>query len=621
MIDMMQRARALALVFGFTALAAPSSTAQGLWGGGDERVESKVAHFELNGALAEKPAGDMGLGLTPAATTLASLVERIQAADDDDEVRALLFTYRSPSFGLAQIQELRSALAKVDKPIYFHADSLQTGSYWLASAASHVSVTPTGDVWLTGMYSESPYVKGLLEKLHIKPDYVHIGDFKSAGEMYYSDGPSPPAEANMNWLLDGLFEAIVGGVADSRFGGNADRARAAIDVGAMTAEEALKAGLIDAVEHRQDVAKALKEQFGDDLRFASNYGADNGPSLDFGNPFGIFKLLADMRKGSESSGEDSIGVIHVNGVILPGSEEVNPLGATAGAYSTDVRLALDKAAADPSIKAVVLRVDSPGGSALASEIIYDAVARVRAAGKPVIASMGNVAASGGYYVSCGADRIYANPATITASIGVVGGKMVTSGMWDMLGVSWHEYKRGASADLMTTARPWTEGERQKIHDWMSGVYDDFKGHILEHREDKLTQPIEEMAGGRVFSGRQALELGLVDEMGTMADAVRKAAELARVGDYELRVLPKPPSLFDLFENTGGERSRPRVALAGELRSITARLAENTGPFAGWLAMLETLDPQRVQALRQAILGLDLVHRERVILMAPVFTVR
>ncbi|MFT5049921.1 MAG: protease-4 [Chlamydiales bacterium] len=581
-------------------------------------ADNKVAHFELTGALLEKPAGDAGLGFGPQPVTLADLVQRILDAGRDDDVRALLFSLRNPAFGLAQIDELRVALGKVDKPIYFHADSLMTGSYALASAGSHISVTPTGDVWLLGMYAESPYLKGLLDKIHVKADYVHIGDWKSAGEMFTETGPSGPAADNMNWLLDGIFSSMVGTLADARFGGNLERAGAILEEGTYTAEAALDAGLIDSVQHVQDLTAQLKEQFGEDLIFVSNYGASSGPSLDFGNPFGIFKLLAELRKGKQQSTEPAIAVIHVVGTILTGKAESNPFGASSGAYSTNIRLALDKAANDDSVKAVVLRVDSPGGSALASEIIYDAVARVRAAGKPVIASMGNVAASGGYYVSCGTDRILAGPNTITASIGVVGGKMVTTGMWDSVGVTWHAYKRGGAAELMSSARAWNDPERKKIHDWMLGVYDIFKGHITEHRSDQLAKPIDEMAGGRVFSGRQALDLGLVDQLGTMSDAVRVAAEMARIDDFELRVLPKPPTLFDLFDKASGERERSRISLSSSIAS--SFLGQRASFIEGLAPILAALDPQRVGVLEQAIQRLDILHREHVVLMPPVASI-
>lgn len=592
----------------------------GLCGAAAPVQAASVVHFNLSGPLNERPTGDMGFSFGKQPLTLKDLIERFKKAGQDDDVRAILITFEGPAFGLAQAQELRQAMSKVGKPVYIHADSLTTGLLAFSTAASSISVTPTGDVWLMGIYTESPYLKGLMQKIHVQPDFVHIGEWKSAGEMFYRDGPSKPAADNMNWLLDDLYASIVKMIADSRFGGNVKRVQKIIDEGPYTAAEAKKLGLIDQVEHRQDLVARLKAKFGSDLKFVRNYGADSGPDLDFANPFAFFKVLGEMMAGPSKSDKTAIAVVYVDGAIVPGSEEPSPFGGSSGAHSTTIRKALDEAARDDTVKAVVLRVDSPGGSALASEIIYDAVARVRAAGKPVVVSMGNVAASGGYYVSCGSDHIIADPATITASIGVVGGKMVTTGMWNWMGISWHAYQRGASANLMSTAAKWNDAERKKILEWMNGVYDVFKGHIVEHRGDKLAKPIDEMAGGRVYSGRQALDLGLVDQLGTFADAVSKASDLASISDYELRVLPKPRTIFDFIREGMGDQKEDNVAVR---QNLTRRLFAPGSPLTQTvLPMLSALDPVRVRVMTQALERLELIHREGIVLMTPVdFAVR
>lgn len=575
-------------------------------------VGAKVAHFKLNGPLVEKPQGDMGFSFGIEPKSLKELTERIDKAGKDAAIRAILVTYESPSMGLAQVEELSQAMKNAGKPVYVHADSLSTGTYLLSTGASHISVTPTGEVWLMGLYAESPYMKRLLEKINVTADFVHIGDFKSAGEPLYRDGPSESAEENMNWLLDGLYGSMVKAIADARYGGNEDKVKEIIDQGPYTSEQALELGLVDSVQHRQDLTASLKAKYGDDLTFVSNYGASSGPDLDFSNPFAFFKIFSDLMSGDSKSTKTSIAVVYVEGAIMPGSDQPSPFGGSSGAMSTTIRKALDDAAADSSVKAVVLRVDSPGGSALASEIILDAVKRVQAAGKPVVVSMGNVAGSGGYYVSCAADYIIADPTTITASIGVVGGKLVTTEMWDSIGITWHEYQRGESADLFSSARKWDEGERLKILNWMNSVYDIFKGHITEHRGDKLTKPLDEMAGGRVFTGRQALDLGLVDQLGSFADAVDKAADMASIADYELRVLPKPKTIFDFLREGMGDKEERRVQVA-----VAADLFAPASPLVdAVLPMLERLDPQRSRLLMQALTRLSLLHKERVILMMP-----
>ena len=582
----------------------------------DVRAEgAKVAVFHLNGPLIEKPQGDFGLSFSFEPVTLKDMIERFDEAKSDDDIRALLITVGQPSMGLAQIEELRQAISDVGKPVYVHVDYLNTGLYALATAAKHISITPTGDVWLLGFYSETPYLRGLLDKIHVEPDVVHIGDFKAAGEILARTGPSEPAKANMNWLYDGLYDSLLKMIADSRFNGDVDKARKRIDGGPYTAEMALKAGLIDSVTHRQDLVAELKEKYGDDLKFVRNYGAQSGPDFDIGgNPFAVFQMLIDLMSGEEESTETSVAIVYVEGMIVPGADDPSPFGGSSGAKSTTIRRALDKAADDESVKAVVLRIDSPGGSALASEIIYDATQRVRAAGKPVVASMGNVAASGGYYVACGADHIVADPTTITASIGVVGVKLVTTGMWDSIGINWHSYQRGQYADIMGTANKWSDDQRNKILTWMGDVYAVFKGHIVDHRGEKLTKPIDEMAGGRVYTGTQALELGLVDELGTFADAVDKAANLASVADYKLRVLPRPKTIFDIFRDSIGDQESEsvRVASAAPLGLFAA-----DSPLTDMiLPMLKTLDPQRAKTLTQALMRLNLYHTEHVVVVTP-----
>jgi len=197
-------------------------------------------------------------------------------------------------------------------------------------------------------------------------------------------------------------------------------------------------------------------------------------------------------------------VVYVEGPIMPGSGSPSLFGGSDGAYSDPIRKALDKAAQDEKVKAVVLRVDSPGGSAVASEEILRGVELVRDAGIPVVVSMGSTAASGGYYIACTADAILADASTITASIGVVGGKIATDEMWGELGISWHTWQRGQNAGLLGFLHPFTPDERESLHRYMTETYDAFKAHVSEGRGTKLTKPLEDMAGGRVYTGAQAL---------------------------------------------------------------------------------------------------------------------
>ncbi len=390
--------------------------------------KATVAVFRIRGSLLETPTNDEFSFSTEPSTVLKDVVARLKKAAEDKTVKAVLITADDASLGPAQIEELRqslSALRSAGKEIYAHSDSMQTLTYVLLSGASHVSMAPTADLWLTGLYGEQPYVNGLLKKLGVKADFLTCGDYKSAAEMFTREGPSPQAEEMQNWLLDGLFAAHVKLIAEGR-GVSQDRAKQWIDDGPYTAEKAKAAGLIDAVEHRQDGAGPAQGEVrqGREVRHAIRQEEDPtaGPLVAVGR---VPALGRDPLGPKKKVHKTSVAIVYVDGPIMLGSGTASLFGGTQGAFSSDLRKALDKAAADDTIKAVVLRVNSPGGSAIASEIILDATKRVKAK-KPFVVSMGDVAGSGGYYVACASDVIFADESTITGSIGVVGGKLATT---------------------------------------------------------------------------------------------------------------------------------------------------------------------------------------------------
>jgi protease-4 len=602
-------------------VGARPATAQSLGLANDEK--SKIVHFHLSGQVGEIPREDPFGFSGGKVTSMKQLLSRLASARKDESVKAVAITVGQLGMGLAQLEELHEELMRfrsLNKRVFVHVDNLNTGSYALLSAASDISIVPTADVWVMGVYTESVYLKGLLDKIGVHADIIHMGDYKSAGEIFTQTEPSEEAAANMNWLLDGLFGGMVEMMADGR-GLSAEQVQRIIDGGPYTAESAKEAGLVDAVQYRSEFMDELRKIYGSQVVIDERYGEEDGLDVDFSNPFAFFSIFSELLGSKKKPTKDAVGVVYVEGAIVPGFAEPNPFGGGSGAYSGDIRKALDEAADDPKIKAVVLRVDSPGGSALASEIILEATKRVMEK-KPLIVSMGNLAASGGYYVSCAADTIFADETTITASIGVVGGKLITTGMWDKLGVNWVPYQRGANADLMSSSNKFDESQRKHIHDWMDEIYGVFKGHVTKHRGDKLTKSIDELAGGRVFTGKQGLEYGLVDKLGGLSDAVEHAARLAKLGDYDVRVVPEPKNFMDvLFKEMTGEGERPTdLTFKTALAAIGA--PSSASIFDTLLPALNKLDPLRVSALLQGLKRLELIHREGVVVMMPMeFIVR
>ncbi len=576
-------------------------------------VEAVVPHFHLTGMLSESPVVDP-FGLTGGEiTSLGELVGLIGRAAADDHVAAVVLTFDNMSLGLAQLEELRNAvggLRTAGKKVYVHTPSMSTFVYGLLCAGDRLSVEPQSMLWLTGIYGESLYVKDLLDKIGVQADFMHMGDYKSAAEMLTRTEPSAPAEANVNWLLDGYYDSLVRMIAGAR-NMRAQQVRDLIDQGPYMAEEALEKGLIDAIQTRDAFLALVRKEIGRPVKFDNRYGRDEKTTPNLANPLAVFSLLAEMMNPPKKPHKDAVAVVYVEGAIVPGYGQASPFGSVGGAYSGDIRKALETAAADDTVKAVVLRVDSPGGSAEASEMILNATRKVRAR-KPFVVSMGDTAASGGYYVACAADTIFANEITVTASIGVVGGKLVTVDLWDKLGVNWVGYRRGANADIFNSDRPFDDPQRQVLERYMRTVYDVFKGHVAQGRDGKLTKPLDEIAGGRVYTGKQALDLGLVDRIGGLEQAVQYAAAKASLEDYEVRVIPEPQDFITmLMDQYSGKGERP-----SDISIAAASLFADHPAMASLLDLLQKTEPQRARALLQALQRIELIRSESVVTMMP-----
>ncbi|MCR4413819.1 MAG: signal peptide peptidase SppA [Thermoguttaceae bacterium] len=582
----------------------------------DKTASGIVAVFSLHGEIGESPRGDDFLFGSLGAETLHDLVTRLKKARDDKQVKAVVLLIGRASFAVAQAEEIRRVLDEIKasgKAVYAHADSLSLRTYALAAGASRLSVVPTGDVWIAGISSEAPYVRGLLDKIGVKPDFLTCGAYKSAAEMFMRTGPSPQAAEMQNWLLDSLYETLVGLVAKGRKV-PPEKVRQWIDGAPYSAERAKQAGIIDAVEFRQELTAVLKAKYGENLKFDRKYGRKKGPELDLSSPLGVLKLWAELLQGParKPTAKDAVAIVYVEGPIVTGKADSSPFGTEGIAFSTTISKALDDAADDPSIKAVVLRIDSPGGSATGSEIILDATKRVKAK-KPFVVSMGGMAGSGGYYVACGAETIYADAATITASIGVVGGKFATTGMWNKIGITWSVNRRGANAGMLSSDEVFTPAQREKLQAYMDEIYTTFRGHVSAIRAKRLKKPLDELAGGRVFTGKQALDLGLVDRIGTLDDAIRHVAQQARLKDYEVRVLPRPRNFLEvLLEDLGDREPDGKSVLVG---AATAPV----GPNPLWRAALphlEGVEPKRLAAIKAVLDRMAHLQRDGVLLTMP-----
>ena len=331
---------------------------------------------------------------------------------------------------------------------------------------------------------------------------------------------------------------------------------------AFTAKRAQELGLIDRIAYQDEFeAQAKADTKVDGAKLVRNFAKDKPEDVDLSNPFAIFKLLAPPKV--KVSKKPKVAVIYAVGEIVTGRGGLSPLGGDSVVGSTTMIEAIREAEKDETVKAIVLRVDSPGGSALASDLIWKELAACK---KPVVASMGDVAASGGYYISMAAKKIYAEPGTLTGSIGVVGGKIVTGGLFNWLGMKTEIISRGANSGLESSERPWNESERQVMTHLMQHIYDQFLDKALKGRKNAGVEIDKEklltLAGGRVWTGRQAKANGLVDDLGTLDDAVTAAKALAgqEGNDLELLTLPRPRTFIERLADSAAETKSPVIKL-------------------------------------------------------------
>lgn len=529
-----------------------------------------VAVYDLERGLSENGANDgsmFGVNLeSQRPLTFFDVTRSLSQAVKDPKVEAIVLDVDGAPLGLAQIEEIRRHLEsakEAEKDIWLYSDYYNTKTAILGSAANHFVLMPEAGVSFSGMAAQSMYFKGMLDKAGLQADVIHIGDFKSFGEEFYRTGPSEFAAKQREELIDGMFDQVISTVAKGRGVEGVDVLNL-VDRGEFTAEEAKANGLVDDLQYRTDFNAELKERYAE-ARIDREYRLPDldGPEMD--SIFDMFKLM--MASGDDSkSKKDFIGVVVLEGGISDAS--VAP-----------VRKQVVKLLKDEHAKGLVLRVNSPGGSALSSEVLWEVTDEWKASGRPFAVSMGGVAASGGYYVSAGADRIFAEAGTITGSIGVVGMKMVMGEALEKLGITTHTIQRGKHADAMSITRPFNEEEKTLVRNSMLEIYGTFKKRITDGRGNRLKGDLETMAGGRVYTGSRALELGLVDELGGLADAIAWTAEEAGVDGDSVQLRPEPKSALEgMFAGPEkkGEDEIVRMAAPAAASSAVRKMVRELG---------------------------------------------
>ena len=550
-----------AVAVGAAAVGGLALLLRGSGSGGAVFGGSTYLDLHLEGEIPEAPSTDFSSLFERRPTSLRTFVESLDRAATDPAVKAVVLRVSFLGTGWGKVQELRAAIQRFKrsgKPAYAHLEFCGNKEYYLATACSKVYALPTAILQVSGLAAEVTFFRKTLEKLGIQAQFEGVGKYKNAPNTFTESAMTGPHREQMDALLDSLYEQYVAAIAEGR-GKTTDEIRRIVDRGPYDAPEALRAGLVDGLLYRDELdgklSGASRLTPGRYVRSVRGFGFDRRPK---------------------------VALIYAVGDIMPGDSQGGVFGGEGSAGSDTISAAIRDARTDGDVRAIVLRVDSPGGFGPAADVIRREVQLARKT-KPIVVSMGDTAASGGYYVTIGSSAIVAQPATITGSIGVFSGKFSLRGLYDKLGVTKEILTRGAHASLFTSYRPWTDEERSRIRSQNVAFYEDFVRKVAEGR-GKSYEAIDELAQGRVWTGADALQRGLVDRLGGLEDAVAIAKEKARIGkeqDVSIVVLPARKGFLDML----WQRQEDEIAARALPVDVRALLRWMSQAFDGPMARL------------------------------------
>jgi len=493
--------------------------------------------------------------------SFSSILTQLRKAKIDDRIGGVLLDINFPGIGWGKADELRAAIKDFrdsGKPVYAYMEIGSNKEYYIASAAEKIYLTPPGSLFVNGFAAEAMFYKGSLDKLGVEADVIQIGPkYKNAPDQYTKTEMGDGQKEVINALLDEYFGRFTAAVAESRKRSVED-VKALVDAAPYTSAQAKASGLIDDALYRSQVDDALRTRLG--------YGADDKLRTISGTKY---REIPSDSLGLNNG--ERVAVIYASGAINVGRSSNGVLNGEMVGSDTIVE-AVNDAANDSSIKAIVLRVDSPGGSALASDLMWFALENAKAK-KPVVVSMADTAASGGYYIACNANKIIAEPSTVTGSIGMFMGKPVLKGLYNWLGVTNQYTMRGKNAGVFRETEHWTPEERAKMVEQANAVYyDSFLPKVAKGR-NRTTEAIDAIAQGRVWTGTQAKENGLVDDLGGLEKAIEVAKQLASLpADKDVRRVIYPeakPFLQSLFgdDDDSAEAKEQEKVQAALLNSL------------------------------------------------------
>lgn len=580
----------MTLTAGLVVLSAGMSTAMA-------QVRERVGLIEVTGTPSEAP-NPLGWLFGDAEPTLSQLVRSIENARGDHNLDHLVIRLKDVALSWAQVDELGQAISTVDIPVTLFAEQMGPTDLMLASYADKVVMQRAGDVSLPGLYMEEMFLADTMDWIGLDAQLIQVGDYKGANEQMTRTQPSEAWSQNIESLLDSLYGHMLGTLANGRAKTTADIEKAMRTLWMANAQDAVEAGLVDQAIDLPELGRTI---VGPDAnpRWVTIEAGRQGGTMDTTNPFAMFQMLS--RKPDVSLTGPTIAVLHLSGTIMTGDSGSGGLFGGQSIGSRTIRNELKALADNDLVQGVVLRIDSPGGSATASEIIWQGVQELRKS-KPVWVSVGNMAASGGYYIAVAGEKIYANPSSILGSIGVVGGKISMAELYDTLKINVVGRARGPRADMFASAKPWDEQQVAVVRDKMAETYNLFTGRVSDGRPGI---ELSKAAEGRLFLGKDAVGLMMADKVGSLDDAVTDLASHLGLAAYDVRHFPGPKALNEILDD-----------MLGGFMGVNAPGAGNAASLPTVRAVRAAVGERTWQQIMQSVESFSLLRDEPVVLTAP-----
>ena len=558
-----------------------------------------LAVIEINGSPAEIEVGYSWLG--DGTDSLLGIINTIDTLAYDDEFAGLVLRLKDSALSQTQVEEIGSAIARLreeGKRVHVFAEGYGTTDLLLASYADEIILQRGGYVSFPGLHAEEMYLADTLSWIGVKAQLVQVGDFKGANEQMTRSQPSPAWDQNINQLLDAMYENMRSSLMEGR-GLNEDELDAAMrEIWSANGTEALEASIIDAEVDLPELRDYFSEQYDGEVTWI-NDPYDTGSGNESFSPLSIFSGMGMKTNGPVNVDHPTIAVLHINGTIIDGDSSSGGLfGGGSSVGSRTIRNAIETILNEDLIEGVVVRVDSPGGSAIASEVMWQGIDRLKTE-KPVWISVGSMAASGGYYVLSAGDKVFVNPSSIVGSIGVVGGKYAMGELYDKAKINIVQRSRGPMGDLFSSTDAWNSDQLSLMRREMTETYELFTSRVEAGRDGI---DLSKTAEGRLFVGSEAIELKMADEIGGIDDAINGLAANVGIVDFDVVHYPQPPSFEEMLMEQFGQFLRsPKVSV-------------QINPFESVLRSV--LGEARYESVVDTLNALTLLEKEKVLLVNP-----